>query len=115
MGFEQDLRPPAEARCGFVYDPGPKSTSDQDHPHTGHAGSSPQIPNVKTEDTAYELLRPSVWKEISCGDANHQGGNRKAIWTLRSTMGAYLYLIDKAFRSYVYLLLNYLRDTRPLP
>ncbi|KAH9178368.1 hypothetical protein EDB89DRAFT_1930798 [Lactarius sanguifluus] len=33
------------------------------------AGSSPQMPNVKTEDTTYELLRPGVWKEISGGDA----------------------------------------------
>ncbi|KAI9440238.1 hypothetical protein BJY52DRAFT_131749 [Lactarius psammicola] len=33
------------------------------------AGSSPQIPSVKTEDTTYELLRPGVWKEISGGDA----------------------------------------------
>jgi hypothetical protein len=44
-------------------------TSDQDHPHSGHTGSSPQIPNVKTEDTTYELLRLGVWKEISGGDA----------------------------------------------
>ncbi|KAI9454587.1 hypothetical protein BJY52DRAFT_1213664 [Lactarius psammicola] len=48
--------------------PSQESTSDQDHPHTGHAGS-PQIPNVNMEDITYELLSLGVWKENSSGDA----------------------------------------------
>ncbi|KAH9006661.1 hypothetical protein EDB83DRAFT_730001 [Lactarius deliciosus] len=39
------------------------------HPVQIYFGSSPQISNVNTEDTSYELLRPNVWKEISGGDA----------------------------------------------
>jgi hypothetical protein len=47
--------------------------SDQDHLHTGHAGSSPQIPNVMAGDTTHALLRPSFWTEISGEDAmSHQ-------------------------------------------
>ncbi|KAH8977699.1 hypothetical protein EDB86DRAFT_3000152 [Lactarius hatsudake] len=64
-----DDTPTPDLVAGSSTNPSPESTSDQDHPHTGHAGSSPHIPNVKTEDTSYELLRPSVWKEISGGDA----------------------------------------------
>ncbi|KAI9440122.1 hypothetical protein H4582DRAFT_1578776 [Lactarius indigo] len=68
-----DDTPTPDLVAGSSTNPSPESTSDQDHPNTGHAGSSPQIPNVKTEDTTYELLRPSVWKEISGGDATfHQ-------------------------------------------
>ncbi|KAH9057865.1 hypothetical protein EDB87DRAFT_1628606 [Lactarius vividus] len=68
-----DDTPTPDLVAGSSTNPSPESTSDQDHPHTGRAGSSPQIPNVKTEDTTYELLRPSVWKEISGGDATfHQ-------------------------------------------
>lgn len=63
-----DDTPTPDLVAGSSTNPSPESTSDQDHPHTGHAGSSPQIPHVKTEDT-YELLRPSVDKEISGGDA----------------------------------------------
>ena len=64
-----DDTPTPDLVAGSSTNPSPESTSDQDHPHTGHAGSSPQIPSVKTEDTTYELLRPSVWKELSGGDA----------------------------------------------
>jgi hypothetical protein len=64
-----DDTPTPDLVAGSSTNPSPESTSDQDHPHTGHAGPSPQIPNVKTEDTTYELLRPGVWKEISGGDA----------------------------------------------
>jgi len=69
-----DDTPTPDLVAGSSTNPSPESTSDQDHPHTGHAGSSPQITNVKTEDTAYEILRPGVWKEISGGDAlfHHQ-------------------------------------------
>ena len=64
-----DDTPTPDLVAGSSTNPSPESTSDQDHPHSGHAGSSPQIPNVKTEDSTYELLRPSVWREISGGDA----------------------------------------------
>jgi hypothetical protein len=64
-----DDNPTPDLVAGSSTNPSPASTSDQDHPHTGHAGSSPQMPNVKTEDSTYELLRPGVWKEISGGDA----------------------------------------------
>ena len=64
-----DDTPTPDLVAGSSTNPSPESTSDQDHPHSGHAGSSPQIPNVKTEDSTYELLRPGVWKEISGGDA----------------------------------------------
>src|SRR6266702_199063 len=64
-----DDTPTPDLVAGSSTNPSPESTSDQDHPHTGHAGSSPQIPGVKTEDTTYELLRPGLWKEISGGDA----------------------------------------------
>jgi len=65
-----DDTPTPDLVAGSSTNPSPASTSDQDHPHTGHAGSSPQIPNVKAEDSTYEdLLRPGVWKEIAGGDA----------------------------------------------
>ena len=49
--------------------PGTVSTPDRDHPRTGHTYSSPQIPNLTTE----ELIRPGVWREISGGDTTfHQ-------------------------------------------
>ena len=64
-----DDTPTPDLVAGSSTNPSPESTSDQDHPHTGHAGSSPHIPNIKTEDTTYEILRPGVWKEISGGDA----------------------------------------------
>ena len=35
----------------------------------GHAGSSSQLPDVKTEDTTHELHRQGVLKEITGGDA----------------------------------------------
>jgi hypothetical protein len=66
-------------------------TSDQDHPHSGHTGSSPQIPNVKTEDTTYELLRLGVWKKSQAGmrcSTKHQAGNGKAIRTLQINHGS---------------------------
>ena len=75
----------------------------QDHPHTGHAGYSSRIPNVKAEDSTYELFRPGVWKEISGGDAMFHQTPRvewevglafkaiwKAIWTLRIDLGSSL-------------------------
>jgi len=62
-----DDTPTPDLVAGSSTNPSPESASDQDHPHTGRAGSSPQIPNAKTED-AYELLRPTVWKEIAGGD-----------------------------------------------
>jgi hypothetical protein len=61
-----DDTPTPDLVAGSSTNPSPESASDQDH-HTGRAGSSPQIPNAKTED-AYELLRPTVWKEIAGGD-----------------------------------------------
>jgi hypothetical protein len=64
-----DDTPTPDLVAGSSTNPSPESMSDQDHPHTGHAGSSPQMPNVKSEDTTCELLRPSVWREISGGDA----------------------------------------------
>jgi len=44
----------------------PESVSAQDHPHSGRA-SSPHISNAKTGDV-YDLLRPTVWKEIAGGE-----------------------------------------------
>jgi hypothetical protein len=62
-----DDTPTPDLVAGSSTNPSPESASDQDHPPTGRAGSSPQILNAKTDD-AYELLRPHVWKEIGGGD-----------------------------------------------
>ena len=64
--------PTPDLVAGSSTNPSPESASDQDHPHTGRAGSSPHIPNGKTDD-AYDLLRPTVWRDIG-GDAmfHHQ-------------------------------------------
>jgi hypothetical protein len=62
-----DDTPTPDLVAGSSTNPSPESASDQDHPHTGRAGSSPQISNAKSDD-AYELLRPSIWKEIAGGD-----------------------------------------------
>jgi hypothetical protein len=96
---------PADLVAGSSTNPSPESTSDQDHPQTGHAGPSPQISNVKTEDYELqdELLRPGIWKEISGGDTMfHQAPGLSPGWkweghidTPESSLGAYL-LIDKA-------------------
>ena len=59
--------PTPELVAGSSANPSPESASDQDHPHTGRAGPSPQISNAKPDDT-YELLRPVMWKDISGGD-----------------------------------------------
>ena len=63
-----DDTPTPDLVAGSSTNPSPESASDQDHPHTGRAGPSPQIPNAKTND-AYELLRAPVWREIAGGDA----------------------------------------------
>jgi hypothetical protein len=60
-----DDTPTPDLVAGSSTNPSPESASDQDHPHTGRAGSSPQISNAKTDR---ELLRPTVWKEIAGGD-----------------------------------------------
>ena len=67
-----DDTPTPDLVAGSSANPSPESASDQDHPHTGRAGSSPHIPNGKTDD-AYDLLRPTVWRDIG-GDAmfHHQ-------------------------------------------
>ena len=80
--------------AGSSTNPSPESASDQDHPHTGRAGSSPQIHNAKTEDS-YELLRPTVWKEISGGETmfhqpqgwrfDGQMETRDPAWAISST------------------------------
>jgi len=62
-----DDTPTPDLVAGSSTNPSPESASDQDHPHTGRAGPSPQISNTKTED-GYELLRPTVWKEVAGGD-----------------------------------------------
>ncbi|KAI9512951.1 hypothetical protein F5148DRAFT_560177 [Russula earlei] len=59
--------PTPDLVAGSSTNPSPESASDQDHPHTGRAGPSPQISNAKVED-AYDLLRPTVWQEIAGGD-----------------------------------------------
>ena len=63
-----DDTPTPDLVAGSSTNPSPESASDQDHPHTGRAGSSPQSSNAKTND-AYDLLRPTVWREIAGGDA----------------------------------------------
>jgi hypothetical protein len=63
--------PTPDLVAGSSTNPSPESASDQDHPHTGRAGSSPQISNSKTDD-AYDLLRPTVWKEIGGDTMFHQ-------------------------------------------
>ena len=60
-----DDTPTPDLVAGSSTNPSPESASDQDHPHTGRAGSSPHISNAKTDR---ELLRPAVWKEIAGGD-----------------------------------------------
>jgi hypothetical protein len=59
--------PTPELVAGSSTNPSPESASDQDHPHTGRPGPSPQISNAKPDDT-YDLLRPGMWKEIAGGD-----------------------------------------------
>jgi len=59
--------PTPDLVAGSSTNPSPESAPDQDHPHTGRAGPSPQIPNAKTE-VAYDLLRPTVLQEIAGGD-----------------------------------------------
>ena len=49
--------------------------SDQDHPHTGRAGPSPQISGAGLDD-AGELLRPAMWKDIASNGTMF----RKAEW-----------------------------------
>jgi hypothetical protein len=58
--------PTPDLAAGSSTNPSPESTSDQDHPHMGHAGS-PQVSNSKPED-AYDLLRQTVCKQIAGGD-----------------------------------------------
>jgi len=60
--------PTPDLVAGSSTNPSPESASDQDHPHTGRAGSSPQIRNGKTNDP-YEFLRPAAWREIAGVDA----------------------------------------------
>jgi hypothetical protein len=62
-----DDTPTPDLVAGSSTNPSPESASDQDHPHTGRAGSSPHTSNAKTDD-AYGLLRPTVWKEMAGGD-----------------------------------------------
>jgi hypothetical protein len=61
-----DETPTPDLVAGSSTNPSPESTSDQDHPHMGHAGSPP-VSHAKTGDT-YDLLRPNVCKEIAGGD-----------------------------------------------
>jgi len=63
-----DDAPTPDLVAGPSTNPSPESVPDQDHPHTGRAGSPPQTSNAKTND-AYDLLRPTVWREIAGGDA----------------------------------------------
>ena len=64
--------PTPELVAGSSTNPSPESASDQDHPHTGRAGPSPQISNAKPDDN-FELLRPAMWKDIAGSDtAFHQ-------------------------------------------
>ncbi|KAI0261553.1 hypothetical protein BC834DRAFT_940755 [Gloeopeniophorella convolvens] len=56
-----DDTPTPDLVAGSSTNPSPESASDQDHPHTGNAGPSPQISNVKEED----MIRSTTWKEIS--------------------------------------------------
>ncbi|KAH8991356.1 hypothetical protein EDB86DRAFT_2936224 [Lactarius hatsudake] len=68
-----DDTPTPDLVTGSSTNPSPESTSDQDYPHMGHTGSSPQTSRIESEDTTYEILRPDVYKEISGGDAmSHQ-------------------------------------------
>ncbi|KAI0297271.1 hypothetical protein B0F90DRAFT_1740642 [Multifurca ochricompacta] len=81
-----DDTPTPDLVAGSSTNPSPESASDQDHPHTGHAGSSPQIPNVKAEDACEDLLRPSAWKEISGGDVMfHQASGWKWEGSMETT------------------------------
>ena len=79
-----DDTPTPDLVAGSSTNPSPESASDQDHPHTGRAGSSPQIRNGKTNDP-YEFLRPAAWREIAGVDAMfHQAPG----WKYDGTMDA---------------------------
>ena len=77
-----DDTPTPDLVAGSSTNPSPESASDQDHPHTNRAGSSPQIRNGKKND-AYEFLPPAAWREISGVDTMfHQAQGWKFDGTL---------------------------------
>jgi hypothetical protein len=78
--------PTTELVVGSSANPSPESSFDQDHPHQGRAGPSPQIPSTKPDDTC-EYIHPVMWRDT--GDKMfYQARGRELEWKWGGQMGA---------------------------